>query len=121
MNNILNFSNFLQLKNNDLSDYKTYCFSDFSKMYETHHRLDGEQSLEKISNDIAEFIRYQFKHPSGRKKKLYDAKKTELITKDTHKVVSRKLQKDMSEYINKFREEMGNVYSEGSNYEEHCC
>ena len=75
MEKILNFSNFLQLKNNDLSYYKTYCFSDFSKMYETHHRLDGEQSLEKISNDIAEFIRYQFKHPSGRKKKLYDAKK----------------------------------------------
>ena len=41
--------------------------------------------------------------------KLYDAKKTELITKDTHKILSRKLQKDMSSYINIFREEMGNI------------
>ena len=38
-----------------------------------------------------------------------DAKKVELIDKDTHKTISRNLQKDMSKYINKFSEEMGNI------------
>lgn len=41
--------------------------------------------------------------------RLYDSKKSGLIDKDTHKIISRNLQKDMSNYINKFREEMGNI------------
>ena len=67
------------------------------------------QKVNKVRDEISRRVKECKNIGVKKKKKLYNAKKTELITKDTHKVLSRKLQKDMSEYINKFREEMGNV------------
>ena len=67
------------------------------------------QKVNKVRDEISKKVKECKKIGVWYNEKLYDAKKTELITKDTHKILSRKLQKDMSEYINKFREEMGNV------------
>lgn len=67
------------------------------------------QKVNKVRDEISKRVKDCKKIGVWYNEKLYDAKKTELITKDTHKVLSRKLQKDMSEYINRFREEMGNV------------
>lgn len=67
------------------------------------------QKVNKVRDEISKRVKDCKKIGVWYNEKLYDAKKTELITKDTHKVLSRKLQKDMSEYINRFREEMGNI------------
>ena len=67
------------------------------------------QKVNKVRDEISKKVKECKKIGVWYNEKLYDAKKTELITKDTHKTLSRKLQKDMSSYINRFREEMGNV------------
>ena len=67
------------------------------------------QKVNKVRDEISKKVKECKKIGVWYNEKLYNAKKTELITKDTHKVLSRKLQKDMSEYINRFREEMGNI------------
>lgn len=67
------------------------------------------QKVNKVRDEISKRVKECKKIGVWYNERLYSAKKTELITKDTHKVLSRKLQKDMSEYINRFREEMGNI------------
>ena len=67
------------------------------------------QKVNKVRDEISRRVKECKKIGVWYNERLYNAKKTELITKDTHKTLSRKLQKDMSEYINKFREEMGNI------------
>lgn len=67
------------------------------------------QKVNKVRDEISRRVKECKKIGVWYNEKLYDAKKTELITKDIHKTLSRKLQKDMSEYINRFREEMGNI------------
>ena len=67
------------------------------------------QKVNKVRDEISKRVKECKKIGVWYNEKLYDAKKTELITKGTHKTLSRKLQKDMSEYINRFREDMGNV------------
>ena len=67
------------------------------------------QKVNKVRDEISVRVKECKKIGVWYNERLYNAKKTELITKDIHKVLSRKLQKDMSEYINRFREEMGNV------------
>ena len=67
------------------------------------------QKVNKVRDEISKKVKECKKIGVWYNEKLYDAKKTELITKDTHKALSRKLQKDMSEFINRFREEMGNI------------
>lgn len=67
------------------------------------------QKVNKVRDEISRRVKECKKIGVWYNERLYSAKKTELITKDTHKVLSRKLQKDMSEYINRFREEMGNI------------
>ena len=67
------------------------------------------QKVNKVRDEISKRVKECKRIGVWYNEKLHDAKKTELITKDTHKVLSRKLQKDMSEYINRFREEMGNI------------
>ena len=67
------------------------------------------QKVNKVRDEISKKVKECKKIGVWYNEKLYNAKKTELITKDTHKTLSRKLQKDMSEYINRFREEMGNI------------
>ena len=67
------------------------------------------QKVNKVRDEISRRVKECKKIGVWYNEKLYDAKKTELIIKDTHKTLSRKLQKDMSEYINRFREEMGNI------------
>lgn len=67
------------------------------------------EKVNKVRDEISKRVKECKKIGVWYNERLYNAKKTELITKDTHKVLSRKLQKDMSEYINRFREEMGNI------------
>lgn len=67
------------------------------------------QKVNKVRDEISRRVKECKKIGVWYNERLYSAKKTELINKDTHKILSRKLQKDMSEYINKFREEMGNI------------
>lgn len=67
------------------------------------------QKVNKVRDKISKRVKECKKIGVWYNERLYSAKKTELIDKDTHKTLSRKLQKDMSEYINKFREEMGNI------------
>ena len=67
------------------------------------------QKVNKVRDEISKRVKECKQIGVWYNEKLYDAKKTELITKDTHKILSRKLQKDMSSYINIFREEMGNI------------
>ena len=67
------------------------------------------QKVNKVRDEISGRVKECKKIGVWYNEKLYDSKKTELITKDTHKTLSRKLQKDMSSYVNKFREEMGNI------------
>lgn len=67
------------------------------------------QRVNKVRDEISRRVKECKKIGAWYNERLYDAKKTELITKDTHKTLSRKLQKDMSSYINRFREEMGDI------------
>lgn len=67
------------------------------------------QKVNKVRDEISKRVNECKKIGVWYNERLYSAKKTELINKDTHKILSRKLQKDMSEYINRFREEMGNI------------
>lgn len=67
------------------------------------------QKVNKVRDEISKKVKECKKIGAWYNERLYSAKKTELIDKDTHKTLSRKLQKDMSEYINKFREEMGSI------------
>lgn len=67
------------------------------------------QKVKKVRDEIGRRVKECKKIGVWYNERLYSAKKTELINKDTHKILSRKLQKDMSEYINRFREEMGNI------------
>lgn len=67
------------------------------------------QKVNKVRDEISRRVKECKKIGVWYNERLYSAKKTELINKDTHKILSRKLQKDMSEYINRFREEMGNI------------
>ena len=67
------------------------------------------QKVNKVRDEISKRVKECKKIGVWYNERLYSAKKSELIDKDTHKTLSRKLQKDMSEYINKFREEMGNI------------
>lgn len=67
------------------------------------------QKVNKVRDEISKRVKECKKIGVWYNERLYSAKKTELINKDTHKILSRKLQKDMSEYINRFREEMGNI------------
>ena len=67
------------------------------------------QKVNKVRDEISKCVKECKNIGSWYNERLYNAKKSELINKDTHKLLSRKLQKDMSEYINKFREEMGNM------------
>lgn len=92
----------------------------FIKWYE-ESKVDITNELNVIANSLTvekvNKVRYEISKRVKECKKigvwynerLYSAKKAEFINKDTHKILSRKLQKDMSEYINKFREEMGNI------------
>ena len=67
------------------------------------------QKVNKVRDEISKKVKKCKNIGTWYNERLYSAKKTELIDKDTHKIISRKLQKDMSEYINRFREEMGNI------------
>ena len=67
------------------------------------------QKVNKIRDEINKRVKACKKIGVGYNEKLYSEKKTKFKYKDTHKILNRKLQKDMSEYINNFREEMGNV------------
>lgn len=67
------------------------------------------QKVNKVRDEISKRVKECKKIGVWYNERLYSAKKTELINKDTHKILSRKLQKDMSSYINIFREEMGNI------------
>ena len=67
------------------------------------------QKVNKVREKISKKVKECKKIGTWYNDRLYDAKKVELIDKDTHKTISRNLQKDMSEYINKFSEEMGNI------------
>ena len=67
------------------------------------------QRVNKVRDEISRRVKECKKIGTWYNDRLYIAKKSELIDKDTHKIISRKLQKDMSEYINRFREEMGNI------------
>lgn len=67
------------------------------------------QKVNKVRDEISKRVKECKKIGVWYNERLYSAKKTELIDKYTHKTLSRKLQKDMSEYINKFREEIGNI------------
>ena len=67
------------------------------------------QKVNKVRDEISRRIKECKKIGVWYNERLYNAKKIELITRETHKELSRNLQRDMSEYINKFREEMGNI------------
>lgn len=67
------------------------------------------QKVNKVRDEISKCVKECKNIGSWYNERLYSAKKSELIDKDTHKIISRRLQKDMSEYINRFREEMGNI------------
>ena len=67
------------------------------------------QKVNKVRDETSKRVKECKKIGVWYNERLYSAKKTKLIEKDTHKTLSRKIQKDMSEYINKFREEMGNI------------
>ena len=67
------------------------------------------QRVNKVRDEISKKVKECKNIGSWYNDRLYSAKKSEVINKDTHKIISRKLQKDMSEYINRFREEMGNI------------
>lgn len=67
------------------------------------------QKINRVRDEISKRVKECKKIGVWYNERLYSAKKTELIDKDTHKTLSRKLQTDMSEYINKFREEMGSI------------
>ena len=67
------------------------------------------QKVNKVRDEISKKVKECKKIGVWYNERLYNAKRNEFIEKDTHKILSRKLQKDMSEYINNFREEMGNV------------
>ena len=67
------------------------------------------QKVNKVRDEISRRVKECKNIGSWYNDRLYSAKKSEGINKDTHKIISRKLQKDMSEYINRFREEMGNI------------
>ena len=67
------------------------------------------QKVNKVRDEISKKIKECKKIGVWYNEKLYSAKRTEIIDKDSHKIMSRKLQKDMSSYINIFREEMGNI------------
>jgi len=70
------------------------------------------QKVNKVRDEISKRVKECKKIGVWYNERLYSAKKTELINMDTHKSLSRNLQNDMSEYINKFREEMGNVINQ---------
>ena len=65
------------------------------------------QKVNKVRDEISRRVKECKKLGVWYNERLYSAKKTELVNNDTHKLLSRKLQKDMSEFINRFREEMG--------------
>ena len=67
------------------------------------------QRVNKVRDEISRRVKECKKIGTWYNDRLYIAKKSEVINKDTHTIISRKLQKDMSEYINRFREEMGNI------------
>lgn len=67
------------------------------------------QKVNKVRDEISKRVKECKNIGSWYNERLYSAKKSELIDKDTHKIISRRLQKDMSEYINRFREEMGTI------------
>ena len=67
------------------------------------------QKVNKVRDEISKKVKECKKIGVWYNEKLYSAKRTEIIDKDSHKIMSRKLQKDMSSYINKFRKEMGNI------------
>ena len=67
------------------------------------------QKVNNVRDEISKKVKECKKIGSWYNDRLYSAKKSEVINKDTHKIISSKLQKDMSEYINRFREEMGNI------------
>ena len=67
------------------------------------------QRVNKVRDEISRRVKECKKIGTWYNDRLYNAKKSELINKDTYTIISRKLQKDMSEYINRFREEMGNI------------
>ena len=67
------------------------------------------QKVNKVRDEISKKVKECKKIGVWYNEKLYSARRTEIIDKDSHKIMSRKLQKDMSSYINKFREEMGNI------------
>ena len=67
------------------------------------------QKVNKVRDEISRRVKECKNIGYWYNDRLYSAKKSEVINKDIHKIISRKLQKDMSEYINKFREEMGNI------------
>ena len=67
------------------------------------------QKVNKVRDEISKRVKECKKIGVWYNERLYSTKKTELINKDTHKILSRKLQKDMSSYINIFREEMGSI------------
>lgn len=67
------------------------------------------QKVNKVRDEISKKVKECKKIGSWYNDRLYSAKKSELIDKDVHKQLNRNLQKDMSSYINRFREEMSNI------------
>lgn len=67
------------------------------------------QKVNKVRDEISRKVKERKKTGSWYSDRLYSANKEEFITKDEYRVLTRNLQKDMSSYINRFREEMGNV------------
>lgn len=67
------------------------------------------QKVNKVRDEISKRVKEFKKIGVWYNDRLYDAKKNGLIDKETYKNISRNLQKDMSEHINRFREEMGNI------------
>ena len=61
------------------------------------------QKVNKVRDEISRRVKECKKTGSWYSDRLYSA------NKDEYRVLSRNLQKDMSSYINRFREEMGNV------------
>lgn len=67
------------------------------------------QKVNKVRDEISRKVKECKNIGTWYSDRLYNAKKVGCINKDTHKLLSGNLQKDMSAYINRFREEMGNV------------
>ena len=67
------------------------------------------QKVNKVRDEISRRVKECKKIGTWYSDRLYGAKKAEFINKDEYRVLSRNLQKDMSSYINRFREEMGSV------------